>query len=65
MIWVVKAKYLGDEVEFIVTTEKDDLQDALVVARTEAFRIFQWWATPYDKPEDGPVVHVRQHPNVL
>ena len=65
MLWVIKATYQGDVIEFPLITDKDDLMVALKEARAEACRIFQWVSTPYDKPEAGPTVHIKKNPTVL
>jgi hypothetical protein len=63
MIWVVKATYEGDEVEFSLPTEKDDLKVALAEARKEACRIFE--LTGIEHRKDEPRVFVKKHPAVL
>jgi hypothetical protein len=63
MLWVVMASYGGDEVEFTLVTEKDDLQIALREARLEAMRVFGFTGDYNDKGR--PTVHVVKHKNVL
>ena len=63
MLWVVKASYEGDEVEFTLVTDKDDLQVALNEARVEACRIFGMNGIELSKEE--PRVKVKKHPNVV
>jgi hypothetical protein len=65
MLWVVKANYHDDEVEFTLSTEKDDIKIALVAAQMEAKRIFDFgWLEP-DVKVDGLKVSVKKHPSVL
>lgn len=63
MIWVAKATYQGNEVEFTCVTDKDDLKDALAEAHKEANRVFGM--TGIESPQDEPKVKVKKHPQVL